>query len=94
MPIADLPHALEVAWQCGDAASGRADHGFGHEGDDRVGAEALEFRLQLVRKTIDVLRVRLVVALETIGEAGGDQAECRRQDRLVQRAAHHVAAGA
>ena len=56
--IADLAHALEVAGQGGDAAGGRADHGFGQEADDRVGAETLEFSLQFVGETIDVLRVR------------------------------------
>ena len=35
-----------------------------------------------------------IVAFETIGEAGRDQAERRRQHRLVDRATHHVAAGA
>jgi hypothetical protein len=35
----------------------------------------LEFGLQFVGETIDVLRVGLVVALEAIGEAGRDQAE-------------------
>ena len=57
--VADLAHALEIAGQRGDAAGGGADDGFGDEGDDGVGAEQLEFRLQFVGQTIDVLLVGL-----------------------------------
>ena len=94
VPIADLAHALEIARKGGDAAGGGADHRFCDEGDDGFRTETLELVLQFVGEPIDVLRIGLIVAFETIGEAGGDEAECRRQDRLVQRATHHVAAGA
>ena len=53
--VADLPHALEIAGQRGDAAGGGADHRFGDEGDDGVGAEPLELGLQFVGQAIDVL---------------------------------------
>ena len=53
--VADLPHALEIAGQRGDAAGGGADDGFGEEGDHGVGAEALELGLQFVGEAIDVL---------------------------------------
>src|ERR1017187_8077785 len=43
---------------------------------------------------IDVLLVGRAVAFETISETRRHQAERRRQYRLVQRAPHHVAAGA
>ena len=93
MPVADRAHALEIAGQSGDAAGGRADHGFRQHGSDRLGAEPLELGFQFVGQPIDILRVRFVIALETIGEARRHQAERRRQDRFVQRAPHHVAAG-
>ena len=60
--VADLAHAAEVAGQRGDAAERGADHRLGDEGDDGVGAEALELRLQLVGEARDVLLVALVVA--------------------------------
>ena len=55
--VADLAHAPEVAWQRGDAAGGGADHRFGDEGDDGVGAETLELGLQFVGQPIDVLLI-------------------------------------
>ena len=58
------------------------------------GAEHLELRLQFVGQMIDILLVGLIVAFETICETRRHQAERRRQDRLVQRAPHHVAARA
>ena len=58
VPVADLAHALEIAGQRGDAAGGGADHGLGQEGDDGVGAEALELGFQFVGQPIDILRVR------------------------------------
>ena len=53
-----------------------ADHGLGHEGDDVSGAEALELGLQFAREAVDVLGIGLVVALQAVGEAGRDEAEC------------------
>ena len=72
--VADLPHALEIAGQRGDAAGGGADHRFGEEGDDRLGAEALELGLQFVGQPIQILCVGLAVVLKAVGEARRDQA--------------------
>ena len=57
------------------------------------GPRRLEFGFQFVGEAIEVLLVGLIVAFETIGEAGGDQAEGGREERLIEGAAHHVAAG-
>ena len=91
--VADLAHALEIAGQGGDAAGGGADHRFGEERHDGVGAEALELGVQFVGQPVEVLRVGFAVVLEAIGEAGRHQAVRLGQDRLVLRPPHHVAAG-
>ncbi len=61
---------------------------------DRFWTETLEFHLQLVGQPIDILLIGLIVPFEAIGEARRHQTERRRQHRFVQRAPHHVAAGA
>ena len=91
--VADFADALEIAGQGGDAAGGGADDGFGEERHHGVGAEALEFGIQFLGQSVEVLRVGLAVVLEAVGEAWGHQAVRLAQDRFVVGAAHHVAAG-
>ena len=90
--VANLPHALEIARDRGDAAGRRANHGFGQKGDDRFGAETLELRLQFRAKPFQIRRVGFAVMLEPVSETRRHQAVRLAQDRLVIFPPHHVPA--
>ena len=92
MLVADFAHGTEIAVRRRDRARGGADHRLGDEGRDRIGAEPLEFGIELGGKARDEIRLRLVVALLVIGEGRRDMAEGGRQQRRIGLAPPRVAA--
>ena len=93
VPVADLAHGAEIAFRRRHASGGRADHRLGDEGRDRVGAEPLEFGLQLGREPRDEIAVGFAVALFVIGEGRRHMAEGGRQQRRIGLAPPRIAAG-
>ena len=90
--VAHRAHGGEIPGQRRHAAQRGADHRLGHEGGHGVGADALEFGLELIGQALDVCGIALAVGLVAIGVAGRDVAEGVGQDGRVGRAAHGVAA--
>jgi hypothetical protein len=68
--VADRSDASEIARQGGDASGGGADNRFREERHHRLRPEALEFGVQFLGQTVEILRVGLSVPLEAVGEAG------------------------
>ena len=79
VPVADVAHGPEVTLRRRHTSGRGTDDGLGDERRHRVGAEALEFSLQLGRQPRHKIRLGFTVALFVIGEGWCHMAECWRQ---------------
>ena len=79
--VADLAHALEVAFDRGNASGRRAPDRFGHEGHDGIRAELLDLVFEFLGQPLAVLRRRLVGPPPAILEARRDMMHVDQQRR-------------
>ena len=84
MTVADLPHVLEIGARRRDRAGSRADDGLSDEGDDRLGAEPLDFLFERLGGSSAIGLGTLARLGETIFETGIGQRDVDEQ-RLVGR---------